>query len=154
MLLQHLWILLATFTGPFIGMLIGYMAREELEDGKKYFRITEFFIILFLVLGFFFYFPHGTVSFLIFLVFLTISANKKYQQDSLIYGLFGILYFLSIIDIKLFMLTSSLIFLYGLPSGSLFLEKHLREKNIFKLIKRMFYSYGWYLFIALLFLII
>ncbi len=149
-MVNYLLILLVTFLGPFAGLSIGWMAREELKDSRKYFKWMRFILIFALVVIFFIYFPQIPISLLIFIIFLIIFINKKYQKDSLIYGIFGIMYYLSLIKTELFLITSSTIFLYGLPSGSLFFEKHSKEKNRIKLLKKTFLNYGVYLIVALI----
>lgn len=150
MQLQYLLILAVTFLGPFVGLLIGHMTKEELKDGRKYFNLMRFILVLALIIAFFFYFPQIPIPLLIFIIFLIIFINRKYQKDFLIYAIFGILFYLSLIKTELFLITSSIIFLYGLPSGSLFLERHIEEKNKLKLIKKTFMNYLYYIIIALI----
>lgn len=150
MLLHFFWLLPVTFLGPFIGLLIGYMAKEELKDGRKYYNLIRLALIIALLAAFFFYFPQQSISILLFIIFLIILINKRYQKDSLIYALFGIMHYLSLISQELLAVTTSLIFLYGLPSGSLFLEEHIRGKNKVWLIKKAFFNYWIYLAVAII----
>lgn len=147
---SYFLVLMAVFLSPFIGLFIGYLAREELTPGKKYLNIFKLVLVILLMIAFFVFFPQLPINLLILVILLLMLINKKYQGDPLVYAVFGVVQYLSLISINLFYITSSILFLYGLPCGSLLFEKHKKIKKA--LFKEMLLTYGWYLLVSLIFL--
>ncbi len=108
---------LIVFVGIPTGIIVGKIAKEELKDGKKYF--LRFQSILFALIVFFvleLYKVHIVISIIasLLVLFLSIKIKEKYA-----YIIFAVVLALSIKRIDFFVIESALIFLYGLPTGSL-----------------------------------
>ncbi len=67
-------------------------------------------------------------------------------KNQIIYPLTGIAFFLGLKN-NIFYIPV-LIFLYGFPSGTLFACKYVK-KDIFFVFKKLFFSYFWFLIVAL-----
>jgi hypothetical protein len=112
--------LLMPAIAPIAGYFLGKAAKEELAAGKKYFAWMQH--VLFIAIAVAFLYPHkweiyavvpGLAAVFAYLVFR--QARTPFIADAL----FGIAFAL-MADKGLFFLISALIFLYGLPTGSLF----------------------------------
>ena len=147
--LNYFLALVITFFGIFLGSLLVLMAPEEQKPGRKYFILFRD-ILLLLVIFFLLYFNNLSLSFGFIFVFVIVFLLAYFKENSyFVYLLFAAVLYLSSKEVSFFIIESSLIFLYGLPTGSL-LVNYKRKKSIFK----VFY-YLYYVFIAaLLFLII
>ena len=122
-ILNYFLALIVSFSGIFVGMLLGYIAKEELKPGKKYFIWMQN-IILILAAIFVLYSFHLNII-LSIIIGLLITLGIIYFKPKAVIGyiLLAILIFISIGNTNLFILTSSLTFLYGFPTGSLILTK-------------------------------
>lgn len=127
---------IAIFLGLIIGIILAYIAPEELKAGKKYFILLQnilLALILFLLL--FFYKFNSRWSLVISLVlFLSLYfyLNKNQKIKYIDYAFLGIVFYLSSKNINLFLLESSLIFIYGLPTGSLL--TNIKKRNILEIV--------------------
>jgi hypothetical protein len=122
--------LLFSLSGFLFGLILSYIAPEELKPGKKYFLFIKrlLFILIFFTVNFFFYqqnqyvylVPFTIIALVLFVVEL---RNKSIYYEVPNYAIFVIPYFLINNPTSNILLTS-LIFLYGLPAGTL-IRKHL-----------------------------
>ncbi|MBS3151886.1 hypothetical protein J4230_00590 [Candidatus Woesearchaeota archaeon] len=104
--------------GCFFGYLIARLTKEELKKGLVYFKILELFILALLPFIFLYH------SFNIFFFILGMLFGFVFRYE---YFYFGVGFFSSFLNKDLNFLTSSLIFIYGLPYGSvLFFVKKFR----------------------------
>ena len=148
--LTYLLALIITFFGIFLGSLLVLMAPEEQKPGKKYF-IWFRDILLLLVVFFLLYFNNLSLSFGFVFVLIVISLLVYFKGNSyIVYLLFAAVLYLSSKEISFFIIEASLIFLYGLPTGSLLMDYKRKKKSFLKI-----FYYLYYIVIAsLLFLII
>lgn len=122
------------FCGLIAGAIIASMAKEELKAGRKYFSLMQDFLVV-LVLFFIMEFYKASIFIImpvllvVFLLIFYFKNSVKYS-DMAVYSMFAIIFYLSSQSINLFSLEASLIFLYGLPSGSLISKE--KVKNILK----------------------
>ena len=131
---------LIVFFGLIIGIILAYIAPEELKDGKKYFIFLQNFLLL-LILFFLLYLYKFNLALnilislaLFFLLYFYLN-NKKHQKIKYIdYAFLGIIFYLSAKNTSLFLVQSALIFIYGFPAGSLLLK--IKKKNILKVFLR------------------
>jgi hypothetical protein len=120
-ILNYLLALIGSFSGLFVGMGLGYIAKEELKYGKKYFLWMQN-IVLILAAIFVLYSFHLHIILFILIGLLATLAVIYFRPCIVIgYLILAVLFCLSIGNTNLFILTSSMVFLYGLPTGSLFL---------------------------------
>lgn len=109
------------FSGIIMGIIIALITDEELKPGKKYFILLQKMILIVMIFSLLFFFelslPLVIIASLIFAVF--IHFYKEKIPSKLIFPFLAIIFTLSYGTEKLFLIESSLIFLYGLPTGSL-----------------------------------
>ncbi len=119
-----------SYLGLLIGFLLAVIAKEELKPGKKYFIFLQTIILLLIFLFLLIFIK------LIYLLVLLILAsiiiyclkrNKEFNELPYIYIILSVIFFLSSKILNLFIIESSLIFLYGLPTGSLLTKKSKKE---------------------------
>ena len=115
-------LLLALF-GIVAGIGLGYIAKEEIVLGKKYLQICRYFLSLSILIIAEFYlvlFEQWillSASILIWILLLIISWKWKWQITELFFYCLFISFYVLLSTSST--LIASLIFLYGLPVGSL-----------------------------------
>jgi len=128
---QYFLMVVGSSAGLFCGRLLGRLAKGELAQGKRYFRyLKEGCIAAFLALLFAVLFTYNKP--LAFLYLLTLACvaialsmlQKKVmleevEHDYVNYALFSLLLFAAVGNQAIFFVTALLVFLYGLPAGSL-----------------------------------
>ncbi|MBS3098062.1 hypothetical protein J4209_04685 [Candidatus Woesearchaeota archaeon] len=120
-LLSYFLASILSFSALFLGFSLALAAKEELKPGKKYFVLSQN-IILALILVFLLYFKKVSLILSIIIVIavlLSLFYFDKIKNKYTIYPLLGIIFYLSSKNINLFVIESALIFLYGLPTGTL-----------------------------------
>ena len=141
-----------SFLGLLIGIILVKIAPEEQKPLEKYFILLRKIILLIIFTFLLFYFFNDYFNLLILIVYLIIILFIEYKLNDLLkktmvtYTLFGILFFLSSKNTNLFVIESSLMMLYGLPTASLIYNN--KEKNHGKTV---FYNFGYIIIAALLF---
>ena len=146
-LLNYFLISIISFSGLLVGMILAFTAKEELEPGKKYFlllqKLTLLLILIFLLNFFNINLYLRIIIYILFIFLMTINIKSQ-----IIYPALGIVFFLSLKDINLFITNSILIFFYGFPTGSLFAKKLIKRKKLIVL-KNIFLAYFWFILIAI-----
>lgn len=122
--------------GVICGLVMGKMAKEELRPGKKYFAILQS-LVIFLMVVFAVYLnlrPYITVLlaflFLVRLHHVNILKEPKLVFYYIAYVVFSILFFEASRSASL-IIFPVLIFIYGLPTGSLLIMRKKRIKHAF-----------------------
>lgn len=139
-----------SYLGIALGIILIYIAPEEQKPGKKYFSILRyiFFISILLFLLSFYYkniflILFAIASFIIFLLLdekLKIKTPKKINKITninkslIIYTILAIILYLSSKNTNLFIIESSLIFLYGTSNASLLFDK--KKKNYIEILSK------------------
>lgn len=108
--------LIVSFLGCIIGYFIAKFTKEELKKGEIYFKILELVVLLSLVVVFLF----NSFNVLFLILGLVLGFLLRFE-----YFYFG-LGLVSVVDF----LGSALVFLYGLPYGSLTFY-HKKKKYLF-----------------------
>ncbi len=143
--------LIFVFLGIFIGVILAFIAPEELKVGRKYFRGMMDAIYGF-VFGLLLYYYNVDVFLCIFLglaIALLVYFMPRWRWvDPVSYYLLGLLFLLSTKVTDLFIVNSALIFLYGLPLGSRYVEEN-PTKGRTTLLSDVFLTYGAFLIVAL-----
>ena len=112
--------LLISFSGVFIGRLLKDIAKEEVKEGKSNLTLLQS-IIFIIILVWFFYSIQVSILYKIALAILFVVIIYLLKNNYAILGvMFGLLPNFGL---------STLIFLYGFPTGSLMSESH---KEVFK----------------------
>ena len=103
-LLNYSLISLISFSGLLIGIILAFAAKEELENGKKYFLLLQkltLLLILIFMLNFFNIILYLRIITYILFIFL-MAINIKSQA---IYPALAVVFFISSKDINLFIIT-------------------------------------------------
>lgn len=130
------------FLGFPIGIFFSFTNPEEMKPGKKYFHLLQnilLTLILFLVLEF--YQLHLIFSIIITaVIFISLFYWRIKHKSIITYFILAVLLSLSSKNLHLFAIQTSLIALYGLPTGSLESPKkgkqQQRKKESFKIIAK------------------
>ena len=113
---MYYWII--AFLGLIFGIFLGKYTKEELKDGKKYFILLEKAILFVLIL-----FLLYKVSFSFLVVIFSLLGVLLSRKLNKIYFYLG-LTFVLVSDLSI----SALIFIFGLPYGSLlYHSKKIKE---------------------------
>ncbi len=133
--LNYFLISLVVYLGLLIGIILSFMAKEELKDGRKYFILLHNIILAF-VLFFILEFFNVNVFLALFLPLILIIVlfyfNEIYKKSYVVYVLFGIVFYFSSKNINLLLIISSLILFYGFLISSL--QINFKKKNYFQIL--------------------
>ncbi len=130
--INYLLTSIVAFIGIYVGVVLALIAPEELKDGRKYFvflhSILDIAIILLALWLFFSMKRYYLMGILVLVVIYRyfVKIGDPYVVSYMIYG--GVFYFYK--DLKLFLVVTSLIFLHGLPTGTLLcgVKKKIKDK--------------------------
>ncbi|MBU1111633.1 MAG: hypothetical protein ABIG93_00590 [archaeon] len=134
-----MWTLIIALLGIVIGFIVSMFAFEELEAGQKYFIWLKRLILL-LIFGCVNYQFLITGHFLVTLLFtglivVLFTLELRKQLFKVEYGYY-VLFILAYIQMKLFLvdvnyllILTSLVFLYGIPLGSLVHYRLFNKKS-------------------------
>jgi len=134
--ISYFSILVISYLGLGAGIALALVAKEEIEPGKKYFKILQNYLVAAIVLItiYFLELPWLPWIFFIGITVLIFKFNNKRKKSFLIYLLLAVIFWMSVqkyssfrIDV-LFPIVSSLIFLLGFPTGTLLIN--IKKKNI------------------------
>ena len=116
--------LLFALTGIIFGLLLGYIAPEEVHPGEKYFLWLKRGLLLGIFILIFYYSLSNYMLFIISaLILVNFLLELKFKSNY-----FEIPYYILLIIFYLltpFTLLAILVFLYGLPTGTLLFRKLL-----------------------------
>jgi len=130
--------LIISFAGIILGSILARIAHEELGHGAKYWKILEW-ALLAAIIAVVFYFskPAWALAISALLIFLKI-ANWEYPALAFVL-------FLSAFGNFMF-IAASLIFIYGLPKGTLDAMRVLKD---IKKKKELVIHWKWFLYLAI-----
>ncbi len=142
---------LTAFSGLFAGAALAFIAPEELRAGKRYFMWMELAILL--LLAIFLLNQYSIPLFLRAIIYALLIASLliKGINNRLVYPVLAAVFFLSAASEALLFRHASLIFLYGLPAGTLF--TNVKDSKL-ATAKNLLTSYGTFVIIAVLLLAI
>jgi len=132
-LLNYSLAALIAYIGLFIGFILAIIAKEEIKPGKKYFILLQKIILLLIFIFLLLFINLKYVVVLLILAFILISilrTKKEFNELPYIYIILAIIFYLSSKNLNLFIIESSLIFLYGVPIGTLMTKKSKKETII------------------------
>ena len=137
-LLNYSLAALISYLGLSAGFLLAVIAKEELKAGKKYFIIAKKIILLLIfasmvVLAQLNYIIISAIL-IVITVYLINHSKKEHIKTNYAYILFSAILFMSSARLELFTITSSLIFLYGLPAGTL-LTYNTKKEAVINILK-------------------
>lgn len=111
-----LLLLLVVFSGLLIGLIIGWLAEEELKPGMPYLEWLGRLLLLAIVIIFFYYNTSFLFILLISLILIVFSFSR--ERETLYYSATAIILCLSWMYNGFFII-APLVFLYGFPLGSI-----------------------------------
>jgi uncharacterized membrane protein YoaK (UPF0700 family) len=141
MLLTYFALLIIAFLGLFIGLLIGYLTKEELKPGFDYLNQLMFLILAAIIVIFFA--KNWSILFVLLIAATMLAFSFSRHRETLYYYALAVIFFLSW-RYNGFMLLAPLIFLYGLPLGSIYVHNHIKEKKE-KVVLGALYKYAGFL---------
>lgn len=156
---NYFLLLIISYSGLFIGLILPRVAFEELNDGRKYFLIMQLLLMIILINILIYY--YNTLIFVITgilmvaLIFILkyVLKNRVYVIDYLV---LGVLFYYSSVDQTIMLINSAGIFLYGFPTASLIiLNSNINKKTeVFnkKIIKKILRYSGMVIIAALIYL--
>lgn len=127
-----------SFLGLLIGIILIKIAPEEQKPLSKYFSsLRKIFLLLMFIFLVFYYFSNlfylaALILLLAALFTAELRAKNLFKGSMLAYSIFGILFFISSGNTNLFVIESSLIMLYGIPTSSLMYNK--KDGNTHKIL--------------------
>ena len=128
------------YSGLFIGMSLAFIAKEEIKPGRKYFVFLKK-MVLSLVIVFLFvlhkldYIIVLPALAIVLVYFYKVRVNKGFNEDFLIYLILGAIFYSSYKNTNLFVIESSLMFLYGFPTGTLLVDFKSKWRSVFEILK-------------------
>lgn len=132
---QYVLSVVFAYLGLAAGLIISYMAREELKPGRKHFILAQQILVVIIFEVFFFLFGWTWVSMLVYGLFVVIFIQffRVSRLNPYIYSLFGLFVYFAR-EISGVALALSLIFIYGLLSAAL--ELDVKKKNYARVLLR------------------
>lgn len=125
-LLNYSLAAIISYLGLFVGFILAITAKEELKAGRKYFIFLQKIILLLIFVFLLIFVKLNYLLVLLILVFIVIYISKRkkeFNELPYIYIILSIIFYISSKELNLFVIESSLIFLYGLPTGTLLTRK-------------------------------
>lgn len=136
-LITYFLALMVSFLGVLIGAVLNFIAKEEIKAGKRYFILLKKILLILMVIVFINYLKLNIFLRILLYLLLIILLSLRDSKSYFIYPALGFLFYFSSLDKNLLLTQSSLIFIYGLPCGTLFVEKE--KKMLMALTKTILY---------------
>jgi hypothetical protein len=128
---------LISFLGLVVGIILVLLAPEEQKPGTKYFIFLQNLLFISAIALFLFF--SGVNALFVFLAVVLfvagvfkIKTKNYFKKTEIMYAVLAFVFFLSLMHINLFIIESVLIFLFGMPSGSLLFQR--RKKNYYRVV--------------------
>jgi hypothetical protein len=143
---------LFVFCGVYVGALLAFIAPEELKPGRGYFRALMNALLVFVLLVLLY--NYGANLFVLILlgvaatVFLYFTSETS-PVNQVAYFLLGVAFFFSTATMDLFIITASMIFLYGLPLGSLYVARKMKKSRRM-ILSDVLLNFGFFVIVALM----
>lgn len=133
--------LILSYAGLYVGVSLGVNSPEELTPGKKYFKFAKRFIFVFLIFTIIFLlkeqWPSLLLLFITYTFFRVVHKRWTFKLQEF-YVVMAVLMLMVSKEPSAVFLLASIVFIYGLPTGSLLVEPHTKHKTLL-LKKRQFY---------------
>ena len=130
-------IILIIFLGFPLGILLARISPEEIKTGKRYFKVIQTILLVFILFFLLNYLNLNIIfSLLITLVTFFLLFYWPKEKSFLFYLFLPLIIYFSKNNFNLFALQSSLIFIFGIVTGSLFAQ--VKKKKFISPIKQIF----------------
>jgi hypothetical protein len=131
--LTYTGLVLLSFTGLITGYIIAYLTKEELHTGERFFYLLQDIVFVLIVLVSAYSLNQQLIwkiLFLVIIILLSLILRKMFAGSRLAYVIFTAIV-LIISDSALLYVVCSMIFIYGLCTGSLLAKKAIdKGKNL------------------------
>ena len=117
-----------SYLGLACGAALAFIAPEELSHGRYYLLWLKRALFVAIFTAFIYYSPAKNILFSVLLLVLA-SLFIRYSDGHVFYIILGLLFYLSSSGSRFFLTITSMIFLFGLPTGTLFADKRFLEKE-------------------------
>ncbi len=153
-ILQQVLLLIVVFLGGPVGVILSYVAREELAPGKRYFFVLKRAVFLAIIFLTFLYSGLVTLAVIATLLLALILYFYKHRLiEYLLYAVLAVIYPIALSNAALILIASVLTFFYGFPKASLFVLRYGHAK-LPTLLKTFLQKNYYFLIIALAILVI
>ena len=144
--ITYLLAALVAFSGVIIGAVLALNTREEMPTARKYFPLLQKVLFVAIISVFLNFFKFGLVIKLLIYALVIFSILRKPALNS--YVILAVIFFLLGQGQQSLFLVSIFIFLYGFPTGSLFIIRNKRMEWL-EAVKKVTLKYGIFLVIAI-----
>ena len=127
-----------SYLGLLIGIILIKIAPEEQKPLHRHFTILRYLLLFLIFLFAAFYYSNNIfflfilVAYFLLIIFIEHKLNDMAKKSMIISGSLGAVFHLSSVNPNLFVIESSLLLLYGIPTASLIYK--IRERNHYKLL--------------------
>lgn len=119
-----------SYLGLLAGFFLASLTREELPTAKRYFQLLQRLVVLAAAAVAMEYFSVSifvkVAVYLLLLLLLAVSIRTSFY-----YAVFGVVVFFVSASQNALLVLSSLVFLFGLLSGSIYFERNVKKKADF-----------------------
>lgn len=116
------------FLGLVAGFIISRMAKEELKGGARYFALFKR-LLIFLMFGITAYYLRENIFLMVVLLLWLVLSELLVKWDFLVYGSMALLVILATTSEQAFLLSTCLVFLYGLPTAAIVIGKVPKQRK-------------------------
>lgn len=138
-LINYFILAIVSYSGLLFGNILGLISPEEMKAGRIYFKTLNILILSGIIVYLLYLLEFSALIITLFVVALIIlftffimkdylSMKNYYGFSASVYLILGFFYFLAYTLNDSFIIPS-LIFLYGLPAGSLFILEHVKKDD-------------------------
>ncbi|MBU0665734.1 MAG: hypothetical protein ABIC91_02130 [Nanoarchaeota archaeon] len=152
-MIDYLLISVFVFLGLFVGLFIGWLSKEELKAGEKYFLLLQKAIFVACVFLLFYNYNWVLLGCLLSVFFIVLFLKVKKDFVMLSYIAFSFILFFASFNKQYLPILSTLVFLYGFPAGSL-TYLHSKNKRFSNIVMMIIRKYGLFLILSILFFIV
>ena len=144
--LNYFLISLVVYLGLLFGIILSWMAKEEIKPGKRYIILVHNIIlsfILYFTLEFINANPFVVLLLPLFFLIFLFKYTATYKKSHIFYPILGGFFYISSNNINHLLLMSTLIFFYGVLIGTLQNgnKKQKYVKNLYSILMRNKYFY-------------
>ena len=125
---------LVSYLGLVAGLIISFLAREELKEGQRYFVLLQHSVVVVVFLVFMRVLEMNTVLSVFFAVVLVLAleSTKRFDTSMIVYPILAVVLFFSRATQNSLFVTSALVFVYGLATAAMQLD--VNKKNYLKVL--------------------
>ncbi len=116
-----------SFSGIIAGAVLAFFTKEEMKPGRNYFELLQKALLAATAAVFVYYLGlQLPVRITIYAALILLLALSRSINSSIAYASLGAVFYFSSFNKQPFLIISALIFLYGMPTGSLIVAGRIR----------------------------